>query len=74
MKHYKSVEFLSNLNVKPLLRKCKAPRTIVKPPYWRLSGDGSGTTNWPTWNHAARWSKTFHNDASTYWRKKSFPL
>jgi len=33
------VEFLSNLNVKP-------PRTNVKPPCWRLSGDGSG---WPTW-------------------------
>jgi len=67
MKHYKSVEFLSNLNVKPLLRKCKAPRTNVKPPYCRLSGDGSGTTNWPTWNlNAARGSKTFYNDVSTY--------
>jgi len=29
------MEFLLNLNVKPL-------RTNVKPPYWRLSGDGSG--------------------------------
>jgi len=35
MKHYKLVEFLSNLNVKP-------PFSKVKPPYWRLSGDGSG--------------------------------
>jgi len=34
MKHHKLVEFLSNLNVKP-------PRTNVKPPYWRLSYDGS---------------------------------
>jgi len=33
-KHYKLVEFLSNLYVKP-------PCTNVKPPYWRLSGDGS---------------------------------
>jgi len=42
MKHYKLVEFLSNLNVKPPLHECKAlPRTNVKSPYWRLSGDGS---------------------------------
>jgi len=34
MKHYKLVEFLSNLDAKP-------PRTNVKPPYLRLSGDGS---------------------------------
>ena len=34
IKHYKSVEFLSNLNVKPHLHKRKTP-------YWRLSGDGS---------------------------------
>jgi len=34
MKHYKLVEFLSNLNVKPPLHERKAP-------YWRLSGDGS---------------------------------
>ena len=33
-KQCKSVELLSNLNVKP-------PCTNVKPPYWRLSGDGS---------------------------------
>jgi len=41
MKHYKLVEFLSNLDVKPPLHKCKDPRTNVKPSYWRLSGDGS---------------------------------
>jgi len=42
MKHYKSVEFLLNLNVKPPLHKRQAPpRTYVKPSYWRLSGDGS---------------------------------
>jgi len=38
MKHYKSVEFLSNLNVKPHLHKHKPPRTNVKPvltTYWR---------------------------------------
>jgi len=35
MKHYKSVEFLSNLNVKPPLRKRTAPHS-------RLSSDGSG--------------------------------
>jgi len=34
----------------------------------------SGITNWPTWSlNAARWSKKFHDHASTYWRKKSFP-
>jgi len=42
MKHYKLVKFLSNLNVKPPLHERKAPRTNVKPPYWRLPGDGSG--------------------------------
>jgi len=46
MKHYKSVEYLSNLNVKPPLHKYKAPRTNGKP-YWRLSGDGSGPTAVP---------------------------
>ena len=35
MKHYKLVEFLSKLNVKP------PPCTNVKPPHWRHSGDGS---------------------------------
>ena len=40
MKHYKLVEFLSNLNVKPPLHECKAlPRTNVKSPllttFWR---------------------------------------
>ena len=31
--------------------------------------------NWPTWSlNATRWSKKFHNDASTHWSKKSFPL
>jgi len=34
MKHYKLAEFLWNANVKP-------PCTNVKPPYWRLFGDGS---------------------------------
>jgi len=37
MKHYKLVEILSNLNVMP-------PSTDVKPPYWQLTGDGSGST------------------------------
>jgi len=31
MKHYKLVEFLSNLNVKPPLHERKSPRTNVKP-------------------------------------------
>jgi len=35
LKHFKSVEFLLSLNVKP-------PCTNVKHPYWRLSGDGFG--------------------------------
>jgi len=35
MKHYKVVQFLSNLNVKPPVHEQKAP-------YWRLSGNGSG--------------------------------
>jgi len=48
MKHYKSVEFLSNVNVKAPLHKCKAPRTNGKP-YWRLSGDGSGLTAVPAY-------------------------
>jgi len=34
MKNYKLVEFWSNLNA-------KRPCMNVKPPYWRLSGDGS---------------------------------
>jgi len=34
MKHYKLVEFLSNLNIKPNLHERKAP-------YWLLSGNGS---------------------------------
>jgi len=42
MKHYKLVEFLSNLYVKPPCTNAKPPRKNVKPPYWRLSGDGSG--------------------------------
>jgi len=41
MKHYKLVEFLSSLNVKPPCTNAKPSRTNVKPPYWRLSGDGS---------------------------------
>jgi len=41
MKHYMLVEFLLNLNVKPPLHERKAPSRNVKPPYWRLSGDGS---------------------------------
>jgi len=41
-KHYKLVKFSSNLNVKPPLHERKSPRTNVKPPYWRHSGDGSG--------------------------------
>jgi len=42
LKHYKLVEFLSNLNVKTRCKNAKPPLTNVKPPYWRLSGDGSG--------------------------------
>jgi len=42
MKYYKSVEILSNLNVKLPMHKRKVP-------YWRLSGDGSG------WN--IKWSQ-----------------
>jgi len=38
------VEFLSNLNVKPLLHERKAPPHKHKAPYWRLSGDGSVRT------------------------------
>jgi len=34
MKHYKLVEFLSNLNVKPPLHESKSPHNI-KPPFWR---------------------------------------
>jgi len=45
MKHYKLVEFLSNLNVKSPLHEREDPRTNVKPPYWRLSGGGSGATS-----------------------------
>jgi len=41
MKHYKSVEFLSNLYVKPPCTNKKLPRTNVKPPYSRLPCDGS---------------------------------
>ena len=43
MKHYKLVKFLSNLNVKPRCTNVKSLRTNEKPPYWRLSGDGSGS-------------------------------
>ena len=35
LKHYNVVEFLSIFSVEP-------PRTNLKPPYWKLSGDGSG--------------------------------
>jgi len=42
MKHYNLVEFLSNLNVNPSQHKRKVPRTNVKPPNSRLSGNGSG--------------------------------
>jgi len=42
MKHYKLVQFLSNLNVKPPLHERKAPHTNTKSPYWRRPGDGSG--------------------------------
>ena len=45
MKRYKSVQLLSTLNFNPPLDKRKAPLTNAKPPYWRLSGDGSA------WNH-----------------------
>jgi len=39
MKHYKSVQFLSNLqNVTPTC-------TNVKPPYWRPFGDSSACSN-----------------------------
>jgi len=44
LKHSKSVEFLSIFIVKRLLHERKAPPlTIAKPPYWQLSGDGSGS-------------------------------
>jgi len=47
MKHYKSVELLSNF------RLSSPPWTNVKLPYWKLSGDGSGTTSkrkhWLVW-------------------------
>jgi len=64
MKHYKSVEFLLDLNVKPPLQKCQAPRTNLKPPYWRLYGDGFGQvpvlptlvlTPMPTSVNSAKW-------------------
>jgi len=35
MKHYKSVEILTNFQNVKTLRKCKAP-------YWKRSGDRSG--------------------------------
>jgi len=35
MKHYKSVEILS------IFRVPSPPRRNAKPPYWKLSGDGS---------------------------------
>jgi len=42
MKHYKLVEYLSNLNVKPPRTNVKSsPHKRKAPPYWRLSGDGS---------------------------------
>jgi len=47
MKHYKLVEFLSNLNVNPPLHERKAPPHKRKAPYWRLSGDGSDLTSFP---------------------------
>ena len=53
MKHYKSVEFFSKLNVKPHCTNVKPPRTNVKPPYWRLSGNGSG--------YDAAWCPFFYN-------------
>ena len=36
MKHYKSVEFLSNL-----ISECPALPNKRKAPYWKLSGDSS---------------------------------
>jgi len=45
MKHYKLVEFLSDLNVKLPLHEHKALLHKCKVPYWRLSGDGSDN-NW----------------------------
>jgi len=41
MKHYKSVEFLLSLNVKPPVHKRQALPLKPKARYWRLSGDGS---------------------------------
>jgi len=42
-KHYKFVEFCQIwLSSPPPCTNIKLPRTNVKPPYWRLSGDGSG--------------------------------
>jgi len=62
MKHYKFVEFLSNLNVKP-------PCTNVKPPYWRLSGDGSGSTA-----HAVSCEKRVYdiNTTTVYFFQKKY--
>ena len=42
MEHYRLVEFMSNLNVKPPCTNVKIPRTNVKPPIDDISGDGSG--------------------------------
>jgi len=51
MKHYKSVEFLLNLNVKRPLHKRQAPRTNLKPlltTFWRRFwvGDNSPSLQW----------------------------
>jgi len=43
MKHYKSVEFLSNFRL-------SSPWRNVKPLYWRFSGDGSGPSQRSIWS------------------------
>jgi len=42
MKHYKSVEFLSIFRMSSPRTNSKPHHRNAKPPYWKLSGDGSG--------------------------------
>jgi len=44
MKHYKSVEFLSNFRVSSPPAQTQRPPQKRKAPYWKLSGDGSVPT------------------------------
>jgi len=62
-KHYKFVECLSNLNVKP-------PRTNLKPPYSRLSGDGSACS----WNLQTELKVTHENSPTALPRFKNVIL